>query len=209
MPYGSDTVAAVLLAAGASRRFGGPKMLAELDGEPLVRRAARSFLDAGFAEVVVVVAPGADGVVAALEGLGVRAVLNPRPEDGMLSSAQAGLSSLSSGCGRVALSPADLPGLTPPVLRRVLPALPPPTGAWAAVPACEGRRGHPLVVPASLVPRLLSWGAGRRLSDLLREKDVAVFELPGFGPEVLRDVDVPEDLAAAVRGPAGRPAVRP
>ncbi len=174
-------------------------MLARIDGEPLVRRVARSFLEAGFAEVAVVLAPAADDIAAALAGLGVLAVVNPRPEDGMLSSAQAGLSALSSGCGRIAVSPADLPGLTAPLLRRVLASLPAPSAGHVAVPECDGRRGHPLVVPASLVPRLLSWETGRRLSDLLREEDVHVVALTGYGPEVLRDVDVPADLVEATR----------
>jgi CTP:molybdopterin cytidylyltransferase MocA len=160
---------------------------------------ARSFVEAGFAEVAVVLAPGAGDISAALEGLGVVTVTNPRPEDGMLSSAQAGLSSLSSGCGRVALSPADLPGLTEPVLRRFLASLPPATPFGIAVPAGDGRRGHPLVIPAALVPRILSWEPGRRLSDLLREPDVLVTEVPGFGVEILHDVDVPSDLVEARR----------
>ena len=174
-------------------------MLVEVEGEPLVRRVARSFLEAGFGEVAVVLFPGAGEVAAALDGLGVLTVLNPRPEDGMLSSAQAGLSALSSGCGRIALSPADLPGLTAPVLRRLLEGLPPPAAGQVAVPECDGRRGHPLVIPASLVPRVLTWEPDRRLSDLLGEADVEVVALAGFGPAVLRDVDVPTDLAAALR----------
>jgi molybdenum cofactor cytidylyltransferase len=174
-------------------------MLADTGGEPLVRRVARSFVEAGFAEVAVVVTPFEPGVAAALEGLGVIVAVNPRPGNGMLSSAQAGLSSLSSGCGRVALSPADLPGLTAPVLRRFLVSLPPPRPDAVAVPNAQGRRGHPLVITAGLVARVLSWGPERRLSDLLREPGVAVDDVPGFGPEVLRDVDVPADLAEALR----------
>ena len=174
-------------------------MLAQVGGEPLVRRVARSFVEAGFAEVAVVLAPGAADVAAALDGLGVLAVTNPRPGDGMLSSAQAGLSSLSSGCGRVAICPADLPGLPGRVPRRLLPPLPYAAAYTVAVPTDGGRRGHPIVLPARLVPRVLSWGPDRRLSDLLREPDVAVVEVPGFGPEVVRDVDVPADLEEAVR----------
>ena len=174
-------------------------MLAQVSGEPLVRRVARSFVEAGFAEVAVVLAPGAGDVAAALEGLGVVTVANPRPEDGMLSSVQAGLSSLSSGCGRVAISPADLPGLAAPVLRRLLASLPPVTALGVTVPAGDGRRGHPLIIPAALVPRILSWEPGRRLSDILREPDVQVIEVPGFGSEIIHDVDVACDLAAAVR----------
>ena len=49
----AEAVAAVLLAAGRSSRMGFPKMVADLDGQPLVRRTAETFLAAGVAEVVV------------------------------------------------------------------------------------------------------------------------------------------------------------
>lgn len=198
MPSRIDGISAVLLAAGASTRFGSPKMLADAGGEPLVRRVARAFVEAGFAEVAVVLAPSAHRVAEALEGVGVRVAVNPRPADGMLSSAQAGLSVLSASCDRVALSPADLPGLTAPLLARLLAGLPTLRPDAVVVPSAGGRRGHPLVVPARLVARVLSWGPERRLSDLLREPDVTVVEMPGFGPEVLRDVDEPSDLAEAL-----------
>ena len=188
-------VAAVLLAAGSSTRFGSPKMLARVGGEPLVRRVARAFVEAGFPEVVVVVAPGASGVESALDGLGARTVVNPRPGDGMLSSAQSGLAALAEGLDRVALTPADIPGLGAPVLRRLLAALPPPGPSTVDVPTSGGRRGHPIVLPSALVALVLSWEPSRRLSDLLREPGVAVREHPGFGPAILRDVDVPSDLS--------------
>jgi len=197
MRTGTEAVAAVLLAAGASTRFGSPKMLAPVGGEPLLRRVARAFVEAGFAEVAVVLAPGAGAVAATLEGLGVLPVTNPRPAEGMLSSVRAGLSALGGRFGRVAVTPADLPGLTAPVLERLLAALPAVPAAALAVPTAGGRRGHPLVLPAALVPRLLAWGPERRLSDLLLEPDVDVHEVPGFGPEVFRDVDVPADLPGA------------
>lgn len=201
MSRSSGGVAAVLLAAGASRRFGGPKMLAPVGGEPLVRRVARGFVEAGFDEVVVVLAPGAGAIAAALLGLEVRLATNPRPADGMLSSVQAGLAALGVGRRRVALTPADIPGLTSGLLRRLLDALPEAAPDEVAVPTSEGRRGHPLVLPAELARRVLSWAPDRRLSDLLREPGVLVREVPGFGPEVLRDVDVPADLG----GPAAEP----
>lgn len=197
MPSGREGVAAVLLAAGASTRFGSPKMLAPVGGEPLLRRVARSFVAAGFAEVAVVLAPGAAAVAATLEGLGVALVVNPQPGEGMLSSARAGIEALGGRHARVAVTPADLPGLTAPVLRRLLEAIPGCPVEAVVVPVAGGRRGHPIVLSRGLAARVASWGPERRLSDLLREPGVAVREVPGFGPEVLRDVDVPGDLPGA------------
>ena len=194
MPAGREGVAAVLLAAGASTRFGSPKMLAPVGGEPLLRRVARAFVEAGFAEVAVVLAPGAEAVAATVEGLGVLRVVNPRPGEGMLSSVRAGLEAIAGRSGRVAVTPADLPGLTAPVLRRLLDALPSAPAGALVVPAAGGRRGHPIVLPAAVAARVAAWGPERRLSDILRDPEVAVHELPGFGQGILRDVDVPADL---------------
>lgn len=63
-----------------------------------------------------------------------------------------------------------------------------------AVPTHAGRRGHPLVFSAALVPRILSWPDDRRLSDLFKEPDLRVLHLEGFDGGILRDVDRPEDL---------------
>ncbi len=196
------SVSAVILAAGASRRFGGAKMLARVGGEPLVRRAARAFCEGGATDVVVVVAPDAPDVRAALALLPVRVVVNPRPDEGMLSSARSGVSAVPAGAAWVALCPADIPGITPAIVADVLGRLPGPaagSGPRAVVPLAGGRRGHPLVASLSLASRILSWDASRRLSDLLREPDAEVTELDGYGPEVLRDVDTPADLAEAGR----------
>ena len=78
-------VSGILLAGGASRRFGGAKLLHPYRGEPMVLSAARAFLDAGLDEVLLVV--GAHAAVAdAVAGTGVRVVVNARWESGMCSS---------------------------------------------------------------------------------------------------------------------------
>src|SRR5260370_9726662 len=76
-PTEPGTVAGVILAAGASRRMGRNKMLLELEGESLVRRAARRALAAALAPVVVVLGHEADRVRAALEGLPLDVPVNP------------------------------------------------------------------------------------------------------------------------------------
>src|SRR5437762_12687473 len=83
-------VAAVLLAAGSSTRMGTNKLLLELEGEPLVRRAARRALAAGLSPVVVVVGHEADRARAALADLAVLIALNPDfagPTSGSLHAA--------------------------------------------------------------------------------------------------------------------------
>lgn len=80
----------VLLAAGEGRRFGSAKQLADIDGEPMVRRSARNAIDSG-APVIVVTGACAEQVEAALAGLSVDAVRNPAWADGMGSSIATGI----------------------------------------------------------------------------------------------------------------------
>src|SRR5437660_11882897 len=84
-------VAGVVLAAGASRRMGRNKMLLELEGEPLVRRAVRRALTAGLSPVVVVLGHEADRARAVLADLPVEIALNPNFTGPTSTSLHAGL----------------------------------------------------------------------------------------------------------------------
>ncbi|MEO6323871.1 MAG: nucleotidyltransferase family protein [Thermoanaerobaculia bacterium] len=185
----------LLLAAGSSSRFGSPKMLAKVDGEPMLARSIRAFLDAGLDEVVVVLGANASLLASVIQHLPVHLVVNPAWEKGMFSSIRAGLNALSSKAGLVAVSPADLALLTADDIRRVLAAARELPDEVLTVPVSNGRRGHPLVFSSTLVPRILSWDDTARLSDLFREPDLTTHHLEGFGPGILHDVDRPSDLA--------------
>src|SRR5262249_44707582 len=138
-------VSAVLLAAGASRRFGSPKLLAEVAGEPLVRRTARVLLEGGADSVVVVLGAKREEVGGALAGLDVHLFVNEAWEDGMLGSVQAGLRFAPPEAERLAVTPADFPGLASTDIRRVLDSSRRTAPATLAVATHEGRRGHPVV----------------------------------------------------------------
>ena len=188
-------VSGLLLAAGASSRFGSPKMLAEVSGEPLLLRSARVFLDAGFDETVVVLGAHADTLASVIRHLPVRIVLNGDWHAGMFSSVRAGLRELDPSAERVAVSPADLPGLSAADVKRVLAASLMTSEEVLTVPVCGVRRGHPLVFSTRWAPRILSWGQEARLSDLFRQPDLTIHPVDGFGEGVLHDVDRPSDLA--------------
>ena len=225
----------MLLAAGASTRFGSPKMLAPVPpaGRPMLAHVIDVWRNAGFADVIVVLGKDAaflrgrieehllrvrksDGEAEAREegaGLGdgvaartavagapppaTRFIENRAWERGMFSSVQSGLAAASRSSTHVAVSPADLPFLGGSSLRAVLDAanLPEADSRTLLVPVCGRRRGHPLVIPALLAARVLSWPADARLDRLFAEPDVKVLHLEGFDETILRDVDTPADLA--------------
>ncbi|MCP3984346.1 MAG: nucleotidyltransferase family protein [bacterium] len=113
-------LAAVLLAAGGSRRLGRPKQLLVWRGEPLVRRAARAILDAGVDELVVVLGAEHVAVAAALDGLPLRRVTNPAWAEGIGSSIACGVDAAQADA--VLLLLADQPGVDSSLLRQLVDA---------------------------------------------------------------------------------------
>jgi CTP:molybdopterin cytidylyltransferase MocA len=172
---------------------------------------------AGFAEIVVVLGSRAAEIREKTEedllemsesgtgdGAPFRFVENLDWESGMFSSVRCGFAAASPASTHVALSPADLPFLRESPLRTILEAtnLPEADSRTLLVPVCGLRRGHPLLIPAFLVARVLSWRPDDRLNRLFAEPDVKVLHLEGFDETVLLDVDRPADLVAAAHAGA-------
>jgi molybdenum cofactor cytidylyltransferase len=211
-------VSGVLLAAGASTRFGSPKMLAPVgeDRKPLLQKVWETWLGAGIDDLLIVLGCGADLIRASLEenllgkvngdesaAASARFVVNSGWEVGMFSSVKAGLAATSPRSTHIALSPADIPFLGESSLRTVLSAAASldAGGSSLVVPTHAGRRGHPLLIPAALRSRLLSWPDSARLNQLFDEPDVTVHCLEGFDDSILHDIDRPSDLPEKRGGP--------
>lgn len=188
----------ILLAAGASTRFGGSKLLADVGGETMVRRMARVFLEGGLEDLVVVVGARAADVAVALSGLPARLLLNPCWESGMFSSVRAGLLSAPPEARFVAISPADLPGLLREDVARLLSASAAAPERAVVVPRCGVRRGHPVLLPRLVAEDVAGWPPTDRLDRILRNPSVPFAFVDGFGPGVVRDADTPSDLVEAI-----------
>lgn len=192
-------VAGVLLAAGTSRRFGDEnKLLTSVDGEPMVRRSARTLLDAGLDPILVVVGHQSSAVRDALAGLGVEFVENPAYEAGQASSLRAGVSQLSSGLSvrepadAAVFALGDMPYIDPESVRALVAAYEAGLGS-ALASGFEGERGNPVLFDRSHFSALSSAGGdvGGR-SVLLGAPDAAIVETGD--PGVRRDIDDPGGL---------------
>ncbi|WP_232685927.1 nucleotidyltransferase family protein [Halobacterium zhouii] len=198
----ASNVAGVLLAAGTSSRYGDEnKLLAEAGGEPMVRRSARTLLEAGLDPVVVVVGHEQTKVRDALAGLDVAFVENPDYESGQASSVQAGVAALSDEAVDAAVfALGDMPYVDPGSVRALVAAY--EAGAGSALAAgFECERGNPVLFDARHFDALAGRETERRDDSpdgdtggkqiLLSADDAAVVETRD--PGVRRDVDVPED----------------
>jgi molybdenum cofactor cytidylyltransferase len=191
-------VAGILLAAGAATRMGRNKLLLRLEGESLLRRAARRALAAGLEPLVVVLGHEADLALPELAGLACLPAVNPHHAQGINTSLSAGLAALPDGCRAAVVLLADMPFVD--------------AAMTAAVVARFRETGAPLVVsrfgevqaPPTLYARALfaelSGGDGEgRGREVVRRHlgEAAVVAQP---PEGLGDVDVAGDLERAPSG---------
>ncbi len=115
-------VAGIVLAAGASKRFGRNKLLLSWEGESLARRASRAALEAGLDPVVVVLGHEADRVRAELGDMPVRAAINPAHATGMNTSLAAGVAALPAEAAAVVVLLADMPRVTADMVARLVRA---------------------------------------------------------------------------------------
>ncbi|HSK28102.1 MAG TPA: NTP transferase domain-containing protein [Jiangellales bacterium] len=180
-------VAGLVLAAGAGRRFGGPKALVEVAGERLVDRAVRVLREGGCAPVVVV--SGA----ASLDVAGAEVVAHPGWEQGMGSSFRAGLAACPREAAAVVVVLVDTPWLSPEAVRRVVGVG--ATDGVLAVATYEGRRGHPVLLGLRHWAGAAAAASGDRgARDYLAARGAEVLEIACDGLGDPRDVDLPADL---------------
>ncbi|MEU0791260.1 nucleotidyltransferase family protein [Amycolatopsis sp. NPDC005961] len=192
MTPATPPVAGLLLAAGAGRRFGGPKALAELEGRPLVLRALSALSAAGCHPVRVVVGAAAEQVRALLPDP-TQAVFAEGWESGMGASLKAGLASLSDDPAPVAalVHLVDLPWVGADILTRVAADA---TAETVARAAYDGAPGHPVLLGRRWWPEIAGSARGDRGARdwLATRPDLKLVECGDLGSG--RDVDRPADL---------------
>ena len=185
-------VAGVVMAAGCSRRMGRNKLLLELDGEAVVRRAVRHALEAGLAPVIVVLGHEAEQVRAQLAGFTCDCVLNPHYEQGMKSSVRAGFAALPDGTGAAVMLLADMPFVSARMIAALAQRF--RDGTAALVVSRYGEvEAPPMLFARALFPELAAEGCGR--SAIRRHRHDA--EFVSWPAETLADLDLPEDYRRA------------
>jgi molybdenum cofactor cytidylyltransferase len=193
-----SSVSGVVLAAGSSTRFGGPrpKQLAEIEGESLVRRTVRSALQSRLEEVIVVVGFQADKVREALDGLDVRLVENKEYERGQSTSVKAGLKRVSAAADAAMFVPVDQPLLSAEVIDQLLDAYQ-ESGGPIVVPVFGDRRGAPTMFDRALFPELRKIAGDEGGRQLFGRYGHAIVEVALESEQPLLDIDDLDDYLAA------------
>lgn len=191
----SPTLAAVVLAAGMSRRMGLPKMLLPWGRTTVLGQVATTLTEAGADEVLVVSGGAREAVEAETarlaESLPVRVVFNPQYEAGeMMSSIRAGLAGLDSQVAATLIALGDQPQLSLESARRVVSAWK-MSGSRLILPSFNMRRGHPWLVRRDLWSKLAAANTARDFLNAHADEILYVV----CDETVLKDLDTPEEYA--------------
>lgn len=188
--------AAIILAAGEGRRFGSNKMLAEIDGVPLITRALAAALAAPVEHVIAVVGCEAERVSAAIRAVApaVTIVTAEDYAEGMAASLRAGLAAVPEGVDAVAVFLGDMPDVPHDLAGQLFAAL---QDRPAAAPVHHERRGHPAVFARSLFPRLNDLRGDTGARDIFGELGEGWVRVPCGDTGIFRDIDVPRNLTHA------------
>lgn len=194
-------IAALVLAAGQSRRMGGEnKLLKAFDGEPLIARTVREISRAKVEEVVVVTGHQGAEIGSALAGIDVRLVHADDYASGLSASLRAGLDALPDGMDGIVICLADMPFLTAKHIDRLIAAFDPVEGREICVPTRNGKRGNPVVWSMRFASEMKAIRGDTGARHLIGENEDVVVEIAMDDDGVLVDLDSPEAWKAAGRG---------
>ena len=180
---------AVVLAAGASRRFGeADKLYADIDGKPVLRHVIDGLATLGLGEVLVVARKPVEGVTH---------IVNPHPDAGMGQSLALGIGALKP-CEAVFVVLADMPLVAPDLYRKMAAAL---SGNDIVVPVHKGQNGHPVLFASACFDELHRLSGDQGARKILRSGRYTVCHIE-TGAYILADIDTPEDITRLSRNPA-------
>ena len=196
-PPNEKNIAAVILAAGQSRRMGKRnKMLVEIDGKPMVRHIAEAIIETGAKPLVVVTGHQPEELKTALTGIDATFVHNPQFADGLSTSLKSGLGALPDNINGALIALGDMPGIAASHLNRLIAAFDPEKDQLICVPTRHGKRGNPVLWHSRFfsVMAQLSGDVGAR--HLIGEHADYVVDIEMDDDAVITDLDTPAALDA-------------
>ena len=191
-PMDEEGVVAIVLAAGTAARFGGAKLLASVEGRPVLQHVLDSLAEAGIGDVIVVLGRDAEAIESAIRWRAERRVSNPEPERGLASSLAIGRAAVGERTGAILIALGDQPATRSEVIQALLAAPDDPERPVVVPAYAEDRGRNPVLVRARAFPLLDDVRGDRGLGPVLAAHPERVLEVPMDGANP--DVDTRADL---------------
>lgn len=186
---------AVVLAAGGSRRMGAQKMLLPFGDTTIVESVVRAALDASLQGVVVVLGADDARVRETLGPYPVTFAVNADWQRGMLSSVQTGFEALPEKAAAVVVMLGDQPFVKAETVDELV-ARHRETRKGIVLPVHGGRRGHPVLIDKKYGAEIVALGPEATLREVVQAHAADVLEVEIDDPDILRDIDTPEDYGS-------------
>ena len=187
-------VAAIILAAGQSKRMGAFKPLLPFGKQSVIKSCIQYLEDGGVESIVVVLGHRSDDVRKHLADTSVSFAFNPDPQSEMGASIAAGVSELPSNARATLIALVDYPAIPSSVVSALIAAW--VQGSRLVKPTSNGRGGHPVLVDLSLRDELLSLNPKLGLKGLFDKQSGEVNRLEVDSPYIARDIDTWDDYRA-------------
>lgn len=185
-------IAAIILAAGQSKRMGRPKMLMPWGESTVLQTVIATFRAAGVDDILVVTGAGHERVEE-LVGDSAQTVFNAGYERGeMLSSIQAGLAAQPPGSGAVLIGLGDQPQVRVVTVQHLLDAHA-QAGSSIIVPSYQNHRGHPWLVARAHWEEVLRLRPPETMRQFLIRHAAEIHYIESADSSVLADLDTPDD----------------
>lgn len=193
-PSQAESVAAVVLAAGASSRMGSPKPLLPLAEGTYLSRILSTLADCALLRVIVVLGSSADEVRAGVNLAGSEVLVNERWRDGMLSSLLVAVRAVEvdPAVSGLLVSLVDVPRFDRSTVLALLKEQR-RSAAPVVVPTYGGRRGHPVLFDRSVFDELLAAPADQGARAVVHAHADSLREVAVDDPWIVRDSDTPAE----------------
>ena len=187
-------IGALIVAAGMSKRMGEFKPMLSIGSISVAQRVVATLSQAGVSKIVMGTGFNATALERHLSGNSIIFLRNENYETTqMFDSVKIGLSYLQDKCDKVLFTPVDVPLFTAKTVKTLLNS-----GAPLAVPMCEGKQGHPILIAKELIPEILQDSGEMGLKGAMDRCSVALKRIDVDDPGTIHDADTPEDFSALV-----------
>jgi molybdenum cofactor cytidylyltransferase len=207
-PLGFQSLAAILLAAGSSRRYGADnKLLEDVNGTPLIMRVTTALLSAQFGQIIVVTGHQAPTIEQTLQPVSssLQFTHNPHHQDGMGGSIATGAAALRLDIQGVLIAQADMPDVDAALIGALSQRFIACGSDYVVVPWLgEGRQGNPVIWPRRLFPNLAALSGDQGAKSLIQAEGDNIERLKINDTSAATDIDTPEQLAAYTKATSSR-----
>lgn len=186
-------IAAIVLAAGQSRRMGEKnKLLEHVAGKPLIRHSVEAAVTSNADPVIVVTASPSNEIRDAIADLPVSLASNPAPECGMATSIRSGIDALPHDIDGTLIILADMPAIAVSTINRLIETFDPASGSTICVPEHKGERGHPVLFARRFFPELKHLHGDTGAKPVIQEFTDQVLIVPVHDVGIGIDLDTPD-----------------